>query len=97
MDNQIRTAIAQRHMIEFSYHGLPRVAEPHLYGIQHGVPQVLTYQIEGLSESGEIPDWRRVNLDEVVGLKVLDRSFPGSRPNPSGRHSAFDYVYAVVN
>jgi hypothetical protein len=40
----IRNAIANKEVIEFiAYHGYPRVAEPHIYGIKDGKRQILVY------------------------------------------------------
>ncbi len=47
IDGQLRFAIANKHLIQFRYHGDRRVAEPHDYGIQNGTPKVLVYQRRG--------------------------------------------------
>ena len=41
MDQIIKNAISQRFLIQFMYHGLLRIAEPHVYGILSGKYQVL--------------------------------------------------------
>jgi hypothetical protein len=76
----IRNAIANKEVIEFTYHGYPRIAEPHVYGIKNGKRQILVYQIGGSTSSGKIPDWRRINLDEISGLRVVKKQkFSGPR------------------
>ena len=72
-------------MIEFTYHGYPRVAEPHVYGIKDGKRQILVYQIGGSTSSGKIPDWRRIILDEISGLRVVKKGqkFVGPHDNHS--------------
>jgi hypothetical protein len=97
MDAVIRMAISNKQLVEFTYHGLRRVAEPHVYGVLRGKHQLLTYQVAGESSSGRLPDWRRVELSGISGLRVLDEHFPGARPSPSGRQSKFDAVLAVVH
>ena len=96
MDQLIRAAIANKQLVEFIYHKLRRVAEPHVYGTLHGKHQLLTYQVAGESSSGGLPNWRRVELSEVSGLRLLEEHFEDPRPTPSGKRSKFDVVLAVV-
>lgn len=51
-------AINNKRLIEFQYKKRRRVAEPHDYGMIKRVKKLLTYQVEGESESGDLPDWR---------------------------------------
>ena len=91
----IRNAIANRNLIEFSYHGYPRVAEPHVYGIKNGKRQILVYQIGGLTSSGKVPDWRRINLEEVIGLTVSqNQTFATPRENKSPDYDDWDTIIA---
>jgi len=83
-------------MIEFDYRNHHRIAEPHVYGCSAGTDQVLVYQVAGSSSSGALPDWKRVDVRGISGLVVLEDSFPGPRPNPSGQHSSWDHIYEVV-
>jgi hypothetical protein len=96
MDQQIIDAIRNKRMIEFDYGGFHRVAEPHVYGRNGAVDQLLVYQVGGGSSSGGLPEWRRVDVPRITGLVVLDRTFFGARPNPSGQHSSWDETYAIV-
>lgn len=56
-----------------------RIAEPHLLGEHAGRIQMLVYQIGGSSSSGSLPHWRRVDLADVVDLRVLTDGFDGPR------------------
>lgn len=97
IDEMIRTAIMNKNIIEFSYHNHGRIAEPHVYGVHNGRKQLLVYQIGGQSSSGNIPGWRRVNVDEITSARITPQTFAGQqRPYPSGEHSRFDEVLAVV-
>jgi len=96
MDDMIIEAIQNKKMIKFTYHGLYRIAEPHIFGYCKGVKQLLVYQIGGQSQSGQLPDWRRLLVHEISQLIMLDESFPGHRPYPSGEHSPWDSYIAVV-
>jgi hypothetical protein len=95
-DRAIRKAITEKRLIEFSLHGLLRVAEPHDYGLRNGSDQLLVYQVGGKSRSGGLPNWRWVKVAEMSELKLLKATFEGNREAPSGRHSAWDELYLRV-
>jgi hypothetical protein len=97
VDGMIRAAISNKTIIEFNYQGYQRIAEPHVYGINRGKAQLLVFQIGGASSSGALPEWRRVNVQQISDLALLAESFPGRRPNPSGAHSAFDVIFAIAD
>jgi hypothetical protein len=93
----IRNAIANKEVIEFTYQGYPRVAEPRVYGIKDGKRQILVYQIGGCTSSGKIPDWRRIILDEISGLRVVKgQKFVGPHDNHSVDHGDWDTIIAAV-
>lgn len=96
IDDLIRTAIMSKNIIEFSYHDYHRIGEPHVFGIHNGRKQLLVYQIGGQTSSGNIPGWRRVNVDEITSARITPQTFVGQRPYPSGEHSSFDTILAVV-
>jgi hypothetical protein len=92
----IRSAIENKELIEFTYHGYTRISEPHVYGIKNGKRQILVYQIGGLTSSGKLPDWRRINLDEISGLKVIKgQKFIGYRETHARDHD-WDIIIASV-
>ena len=92
----IRNAIANRDTVEFTYKGYLRIAEPHVYGIKKGKRKILVYQVGGGSSSGRIPDWRRVDIDEISGFKVTGEKFAGRRETPSGDYSEWDTIISMV-
>jgi hypothetical protein len=96
IDDLIRTAIMSKNIIEFSYQDHYRIAEPHVFGIHNGRKQLLVYQIGGQTSSGNIPGWRRVNVDEITSARITPQTFVGQRPYPSGEHSNFDTILTVV-
>jgi hypothetical protein len=65
-------AIENKRLVEFEYQERNRVAEPHDYGIKDGVKRPLIYQIRGQSKSGDLPNWRWVEVDQIRGLRVLE-------------------------
>lgn len=97
MQELIKQAIAGKRLLQFEYHGHHRLIEPHVLGVHSGETQVLGYQTGGTSGSGGVPDWRRFVLSGIANLKLTDKTFPGRRDAPSGKHSSWDYQIAVVS
>jgi hypothetical protein len=96
MDDEIQRAIANHQVIEFDYKARHRAAEPHVLGIHNGRKQVLVYQTGGESSSGALPQWRRMDGDDISGLRVTGEKVPGRRPTGTGEHTRWDRVIAVV-
>ena len=96
MESLIITAIKEKKILSFSYSGLHRVIEPHIYGLNDGIAQLLGYQIRGSSNSGSVPDWRRFSLAMMQNLQILNEPFPGRRSFPSGKHSKWDRQILIV-
>ena len=71
-------AIENKRLIRFRYNNQERIVEPHDYGIQRGIPRLLSWQIGGQS-NGRLPGWRWFDVVEVKDLEMLDRLFPGNR------------------
>lgn len=96
MENIIIAAIKAKKILSFTYSGYIRIVEPHIYGINEGTHQLLSYQIRGSSSSGNLPEWRRFKISTMQNLQVLDESFPGRRNCPSGKHSQWDKQILIV-
>ena len=94
--NVLKKAISERKVISFQYHGKNRLAEPHDYGRHRGARRLLSYQVEGQSASGGLPDWRLVEVADIANLKITPRTFQGNRPTPSGQHYKWDAIFASV-
>jgi len=92
----IWTSIEERCHIRFFYDGKRRVAEPHDYGVQNGKVRLLVYQFAGKSNSGRLPAWRLVEVDGISELQILNTTFPGNRPAPSGQHHKWDQIFIRV-
>lgn len=92
----IRNAIANKDIVEFSYKGYRRIAEPHVYGIKDDKRQILVFQIGGGTSSGRIPDWRRMDIDKIEGFKTTGQKFAGRRETPPGDHGDWDTIIATV-
>jgi predicted DNA-binding transcriptional regulator YafY len=68
-------AIEEHHLITCTYHGKARVLEPYLFGMMGGKEHLHCYQTAGESESGGIPQWRNLRLDELENLKLIKESY----------------------
>jgi hypothetical protein len=93
----IRHAIAERRLIDFTLHGLQRVAEPHDYGVRNGAHRLLIYQVGGASRSGRLPNWRLIKVSDVQNLRVLDSTFNGSRGDETTQRHQWDELIARVD
>jgi len=95
IDKALRTAIEQKRLIRFLYQNKERIVEPHDYGIHKGSIKLLAYQVRG-SSSGPLPNWRWIELDAISDIELLDQTFPGRRPTPSGKHHEWDKLFIRV-
>jgi hypothetical protein len=65
-------------VLTFTYHGHPRVVEPHAYGLSlTGNEVIRCYQTGGTSDSGEV--WKLVKVGEIELLTVTEEHFVGER------------------
>jgi hypothetical protein len=95
VDELLRTAIEHRRLVRLHYRNKDRVLEPHDYGVKNGSAKLLGYQVAG-SSSGKLPNWRWIEIDLISDLRLLNRTFPGGRPIPSGKHHKWDKLFIRV-
>jgi hypothetical protein len=93
----IKQAMNQKRLIEFYYQELHRIAEPHIIGLNNELVQVLVYQISGKSNSMKLPDWRRMNLDDMSCVQILDETFFNKPLSPSNSHSSWDEILFTLD
>jgi hypothetical protein len=91
----ICAAIEQTRMLRLTYHNKERMIEPHDHGLLNGSLQLLGYQVAG-SSSRPLPNWLLMKTDEIIDLKLLDRTFPGGRPTASGSHIKWEKLFIRV-
>ena len=96
MDAIVREAINNKKLLEFDYDGFHRIVEPHVYGSKGGKNAILAYQVRGSSSSGNIPDWRRMALNKISNMRILNEEFDGRRET-HGSHSSFDITHLIVS
>ena len=93
VDHQLKSAIAQKRLIQFTYSSVSRLAEPHDYGIQHDVVRLLVYQLHSTPFS---KGWRLLDVAKMEHLVVLPQTFDGSRGAAHRHHNEWDRVFARV-
>ena len=95
VDRLLRTAIEQKRLVRLVYKDKSRTIEPHDYGIHNGSVKLLAFQVGGAS-SGRLPNWRWMEVNSISDVHLLDRTFPGGRPNASGKHHQWDQLFMRV-
>lgn len=93
----ITKAIQSKQIIEFTYNGFKRIAEPHVLGIKNGVYNLLIFQIGGQSSLGRLPNWRIVKVEKIYDLKLINDYFEGKRSTQTGQHTDFDTILELVS
>jgi len=93
IDEQLRSAIAGKRLIQIRYSGTVRVVEPHDYGIKNGKHMLLAYQLQPRKSAAE---WRLFDVSKIAECCVLKETFRGSRGAPDQLHHAWDTLYARV-
>ncbi|HEX5385992.1 MAG TPA: WYL domain-containing protein [Gemmatimonadales bacterium] len=92
---QLVRATQEHRVVTFMYDGLRRMVEPHMVAL-HGAGEavLMGYQTAGFSRTGEVPGWRTFIVSEVQDLDVLDRTFPGPRPDFNAAHQELTEIFA---
>lgn len=95
VDKLLRTAIEHRRLIRVVYRNRDRIVEPHDYGIQNGSVKLFGYQVGG-SSGHKLPNWRWIETDLISDIRLMNQTFPGGRPSPSGKHHKWDKLFIRV-
>ena len=97
LDSQIRSAIANKRLLRFTYGGAERILEPHDYGVHKGEDKLLAYQREKAGrKSDDVRGWRMFETSKIQDCSVLEETFEGSRQAADQRHHDWDVLYARV-
>ena len=95
-DEMIREAITEKKLLAFDYNDHRRIVETHVYGRKNDRNGIMAWQIGGQSSKGKLPDWRRMYMNKMTNMKVLDEEFSGMRQVPN-EHSPWDFIYLIVD
>ena len=93
----IATAIRNRKLLRFDYHGHSREVEPHTYGIDaNGHRALRAYQVQGGSRSRNPSGWRMFQEEDMTNVSVLADGFGGPRPDYHQGDPAFRSIIAEL-
>lgn len=74
------SAIQQRRVVTFTYHGHFRTVEPHCVGVdRHGVAKLRGYQTSGGSDSGKPIDWKLFIVQDIRSATMSEAVFSSAR------------------
>jgi predicted DNA-binding transcriptional regulator YafY len=91
---ELRVAIRQRNVVEFSYSGRTRVVHPHaIFVAGTGTHCLDAVQVGGRSTSGPLPGWRRFDLNRIEEVTILDERF---EVDPEFDQRARDYRRGIL-
>lgn len=80
MNAKICEAIKLKRVVEFSYEGGMKAAEPFCYGLNSKNKDVLrAYQIESDITSVKSEGWKDFIVSKMSNLKIADKTFTGNR------------------
>jgi hypothetical protein len=71
MEDTLKKAIRERHIISFEYEGRSRIVCPTKIGTLHNNNYAIEgYQIGGYSKTGRPPQWRLYTVNGIRNIKV---------------------------
>jgi hypothetical protein len=93
----LRYAIENSKQVSAVIRNLPRFFCPHILGTIRRRYSIVAWQFDGYSTMGDLPHWRRFDLDEISSMRVIDgpwhRGFGRSRGQ---KKFEFDQVEAIA-
>ena len=91
------SAIKNRQLITFEYHGDLRTVEPHTYGVDlRGHQALCAFQVAGGSSSGVYVGWKTFHIDEMENLVILPTKFARARDGYQCGDKAFRVIFAEL-
>ena len=93
----ISSAIQNKQLLSFRYHGDARTVEPHTYGLDlRGHRALCAFQVAGGSSSGVFVGWKTFHIDEMENLRVLPNRFSSARDGYRCGDKAFRMIIAEL-
>ena len=97
MKNTIIKAIHDKSILQFTYDGHSRTAEPHAVGLSTAGNDVLRcFQTAGTSSEGKVPDWKLMLLSDIRNLIVTSDHFSTPRPGYKTGDKGMPTIYAQL-
>lgn len=96
MTDALNSAIAQRRLIAFRYHGHDRLVEPHILGVTAAGHEALSgWQVAG-SAGSRAAGWKNFVLADLNELAVTDQAFARPRSDYNPADPSFALVLAQL-
>src|SRR5439155_12578031 len=95
LDELIRSAIMQKHLLQFSIKAKSELQNPTTTVSKTESSPYPVFQVAGRSTS-PLPGWCLVDVHEMQDYEILEQHFAGNREAPSGRHHRWDEVFIRV-
>jgi predicted DNA-binding transcriptional regulator YafY len=94
----LRYAIENRKQVSAVIRNLPRVFCPHILGTKGLRWHIVAWQFDGFSTMGDLPNWRRFEVDQITNLQIVDGQWHRGFSRTAGpRKFAFDLVEAIAD
>jgi hypothetical protein len=94
----LRYAVENRKQVRAVIRSLPRVFCPHIIGIRGLHWHAVVWQFDGYSSIGDLPNWRRFEIDEIKNLEVVDGPWHrGFKRTRDPKRFEFDAVDAIAD
>lgn len=91
-------AVENKKQVRAVIRGLPRVFCPHILGTKGPRWHAVVWQFGGYSSIGDLPNWRRFELAEIMDIEVVDGPwYRGFRRTRDPRKFEFDAVEAIAD
>ena len=95
MNQLIVSAIKNKLVLSFTYHGYRRVVEPHTYGRDDKqVEKLSAWQISG--KPADQPDWRLFEISDMQMLQTVDKHFSSTQREYKRNDSRMQTIYAQL-
>ncbi len=90
-------AIREKRLLQFDYHGLPRVVAPYCHGISTRGSEVLrAIQVRGASSSGGLGFGKLWAVADMRNAQVLAETFAPNDPDYNPDDSAMQSIHCRV-
>jgi len=98
MENILKVAIENKHLLRFTYKNKKRLVEPYTFGEAANKKDTLSaFQIEGGSDASSDMKWRQFALREIKDLELMDTKFEVLRADYHPDNARMNFIYWTVS
>ena len=92
----ITHAIATRTCLAFTYHGSPRIVQPHRLGLSKNTQNILLRAYEITKNGAPSNTWKLYDLQKIANLTLTPATFPQNAPGYTPTDKALSSLLAEV-